>query len=670
MRGQVIVFYALMIPILMFAAGVGLDLGWYYLNVSRLQNAADASVIAGAKALANDKTNFNHYKYKNLVDKYPINMPDPDNKDITAGNLAAANYALKNLSSDTTYKDEGNEVYTLKDNYTRGHNTITMTPGLYKDVQNNYYYVIGLSENIHHFFLGFLDDMKAGVVAVAMLKHHVIVPSPGEDIETIVDGTNILSEMYALTSVSVIKNWEWYEQYENKNDDYHAALNRDDIDIYGGNWNEYQAKDDAKNQKNIQYEQGKKYRTETVDVFARSGSEGTTTGNKYNHEEKFIDSLNLDFKADILFSNQWKMKQWKDFDIIPDSSVPFSYANMASNDAKVNLRIHATFNFEKPFSKEKRQQGKGKGKYDPETNPEDVLFVRIESEPIRPLAFKEDHRSYNSVRQIILNINQPNTGANDRPLMFFYTGPETLDKDYDYEDLDDDSHVRASQPVILNLNADARVCLFAPHSPVVINGNNNKMQGFVIAKKFVRLTTEDDYDTRQEDGEKRYFDKSNPNKEYFLKEDTEHGNDLFIDEYGNVDTRDLPLNSSYTRYPDYLAQLKNDSERSDYLQQLKSDQYYLNHLKEDSAYANCSEVPERADKIDFDYFDDYEKIYKLTAFNLNTSSYYDSFQVDSLKRNVYTYLDNYLTHRDNDPDNDKPYSTDMFLTTIRSTWID
>lgn len=259
-------------------------------------------------------------------------------------------------------------------------------------------------------------------------------------------------------------------------------------------------------------------------------------------------------------------------------------------------------------------------------------------------------------------------GANDRPLMFFYTGPETLDKDYDYEDLDDDSQVRASQPVILNLNADARVCLFAPHSPVVINGNGHKMQGFVIAKKFVRLTTADDY--YQEDG--RYYDSSAKGKEYFLKPDEIHHNDLFIDEYGNVDTRDLPLNDSrYTRDPDYIAQLKNDSERSDYLEQLASDKQYLNHLKGVPAYANCSEMPERADKIDFEYFDDYEKIYKMNnAFNLSTDSYYDSFQLESLKRNVYTYLDNYLTHRDNDPENNKPYSIDMFFTTIRSTWLD
>ncbi|MBE8955450.1 MAG: pilus assembly protein [Quinella sp. 2Q5] len=54
-RGQVLVLYALLIPLLIMCLGVGLDLGWYYLKVSRLQNAADAAALAGARALAKKK---------------------------------------------------------------------------------------------------------------------------------------------------------------------------------------------------------------------------------------------------------------------------------------------------------------------------------------------------------------------------------------------------------------------------------------------------------------------------------------------------------------------------------------------------------------------------------------------------------------------------------------
>jgi len=43
--------FAFLIPVFIFALGAGLDFGWYYLNVSRLQNAADAAVVAGAYKL-------------------------------------------------------------------------------------------------------------------------------------------------------------------------------------------------------------------------------------------------------------------------------------------------------------------------------------------------------------------------------------------------------------------------------------------------------------------------------------------------------------------------------------------------------------------------------------------------------------------------------------------
>ncbi len=47
-RGQVLALYGLLIPFLLLFVGVGLDLGWYYLNVSRLQNAADAGGFSGS----------------------------------------------------------------------------------------------------------------------------------------------------------------------------------------------------------------------------------------------------------------------------------------------------------------------------------------------------------------------------------------------------------------------------------------------------------------------------------------------------------------------------------------------------------------------------------------------------------------------------------------------
>ena len=103
------------------------------------------------------------------------------------------------------------------------------------------------------------------------------------------------------------------------------------------------------------------------------------------------------------------------------------------------------------------------------------MYVRIESEPFNPLSFKPAHTYYSTVRQIFINVNQSNMDEKYRPLVIFYDGPEQMEAN---------SSVRDSQPVVLTLNDDARVILFAPNSPVVIRGNNHKMQGFVIAKEY------------------------------------------------------------------------------------------------------------------------------------------------------------------------------------------
>ncbi len=45
-----------------------------------------------------------------------------------------------------------------------------MTPSLYQDDKKDFYYVVHLKEDIHHFFLGFFGKMAAPVVAVAKLE--------------------------------------------------------------------------------------------------------------------------------------------------------------------------------------------------------------------------------------------------------------------------------------------------------------------------------------------------------------------------------------------------------------------------------------------------------------------------------------------------------------------
>ncbi len=264
----------------------------------------------------------------------------------------------------------------------------------------------------------------------------------------------------------------------------------------------------------------------------------------------------------------------------------------------------------------------------------DPLYVRIESEELNEA---DGDRQNTTVRQMFINVNKANTGSSDRPLIIFYEGPDRgLTEGVDDSERSDNQSGspkstypylswRDSQPVILNLNADFSGILFAPNSPVAINGNGHNLHGFVIAKEFVRVTTESDYTVSND----RYLD--GDGKEWFKSSQTNNGitNTVFVDEYGNVDTR--PLDSNATRplgEDETLAGVPEDDEIN---------QYKKKHR-------------------------DMEVVYKLDAFNLGIDSYYDSFKIPELERHVYTYEDNYTVASEKN-------SVDMFFTTVRSRWI-
>ena len=604
-RGQVLVLYALLIPFLLMFVGVGLDLGWYYLNVSRLQNAADAAAVAGAQMIyknEKDLTTFKSLQRPLLTSnrtldssKIYLGATADEKSEISTANSTAKNYAVKNLGDtkevNTGTATEPNMETWLIDSWSKSSadsdRRVEMNSALYNDGSTGFYFVVTLTEKIEHLFMpGWFDPMDAPVTAVALLTKKIIPEEArpqGEGAEHKVEGEDLLTAMYKLEDKSVTRNWEaqTYATEKQFAQFYNGAKK------YVGNMNEYQ-------DSQVRYDSKKRYRYEKAEVRAGSPNQGSSQGKRYNYtEEQGIDSLNLDFKADIQFKSE--VTEWEDFDIVYTGSAQFDYRNGA-NSSSGNLRIHSTFNFTTPYTVRQNRTEEQIAE-----NPEDALYVRIESEPIDPLPFKTDHRAYSSVRQIFLNINQSNTDKNYRPLVFFYDGPEKIN---------DNSSVRDSQPVILTLNADSRVILFAPHSPVVIRGNYKTMQGFVIAKEFVQLTTESDY--YQEDG--RYFDSSAKIKEYFYV--SEEG--TFIDEVGNVQTK--PLDSDASRD-------LGDSEAFD--------EGAIRRIGDES----------------------YERVYNLSAFNLAESSRYDSFNIKELKRDVYSYLDNST-------------SVDMFFTTMRASWID
>ena len=305
--GQVSILFALLMPILFLFVGVALDFGWYYLNVSRLQNAADAAAVAGAQAISD---NFSDYKNISLVNHYPGKVSnqyrangDSELKTIENSKVVAEEYAGKNLSGN---KDKLINSWTKNEIETEG-------PTLYEQ-DDNLYFVVKLKDTIQHFFLSsWFDDMVAPVTAVAMISKTAIAPtdtiggttggsspmpdlpsmpempniSPVPDMPSLPDNPLIISETFqnALESDKntnvIIGNWRVQDKYKNQTkktvtsdtgelvSEYEAIFK---TPVYSERWNHFQ---DFYNH----YAIGNFYRTGTVTVLddVKTDNDGNIT---------------------------------------------------------------------------------------------------------------------------------------------------------------------------------------------------------------------------------------------------------------------------------------------------------------------------------------------------------------------------------------------------------
>ena len=185
-RGQALVLFALLIPVLLLFVGVGLDLGWYYLNVSRLQNAADAAALAGAQIIINDNVNFPTVTEEAILisnrsfdpaKKYE-GITDGEKEVLAQADEFAEHYAVKNLGTKEDVNFGTAEAADVKnsiiDTWSKSKNAtdrvVTPTYAMY-NYGTSFFYVVTLKENIEHFFLpGWFPSMNAPVVAVAKLN--------------------------------------------------------------------------------------------------------------------------------------------------------------------------------------------------------------------------------------------------------------------------------------------------------------------------------------------------------------------------------------------------------------------------------------------------------------------------------------------------------------------
>ena len=213
------------------------------------------------------------------------------------------------------------------------------------------------------------------------------------------------------------------------------------------------------------------------------------------------------------------------------------------------MRTHSQINFGIPY--ETRP-----GKVYP-----DILWARIESEPMwSNLGFKKI-LELNTVRQIIININESNMSESYRPIVIFYDGPETNTNNpyLTEEERPAASNIRNSQPIILNLNADFSGILYVPNSPVVLNGNGYNFKGFIVAKEYLSLKKARDF--YEEDG--KYYNNSSKSEEYFKVVDSHNSNNnMFVDSKGNVQYKSYTGELRYKTYENFGIALDNISSSS------------------------------------------------------------------------------------------------------------
>ena len=257
------------------------------------------------------------------------------------------------------------------------------------------YYAITLTERMEHLF-SILDNfdiakVDAKVLAVAKISHVV------RDRETYSD-------------------WDAIKKVKGSNS---AADNRSVLT--GGAY----------------YKTGTHHRVEMsiLSGYAMTFSKGTTTSNT-SVNQKLFDDLFIDYqgemsgagdKADVDLDKQWNIKYSKQWD----------YGDVLEDEEQLNYRVHVPIDVQTVYPV---RTDKGK-------EPPDPLYARIESEPVINNSIGRGNMS--SVRQLIISINVANTNKEtDRPIVFFYDGPEKGTINQATGKAITGESVRQSQPVI------------------------------------------------------------------------------------------------------------------------------------------------------------------------------------------------------------------------------
>jgi hypothetical protein len=486
-KGTVIVFFALMLPFLILFAGMAIDIGRSYLHKSYMQNAADMAALAGVETVSKKKASL-----------------------ITVTDVPALGQLITTESSKKA--DAGADKFLQMDNngkwQTGGSNVKTelrkeidphKNSPLLRNRALEYYYKVELTDDMEFQFAKmFLPE----ALMPADWTVKVEAWARGGNKDNPLAGIDLLTQMKETEEAYTFSTFQEWEA----NTKVPAG--------YNGNRRDYMKAISFTNKGPAYNADGT--RSEIFDMDGTASINNNMRSLLINYKPDFSSSSKLTGNWDLdVIDNMTpaqaraylydlnlgiELTNWR---IINENGVAIEeneggyslwgkfYDKLVTKFGEATAteimfaRIKSIVNVLEPYAvRDLSTLPASEISYDvytDEPNKLDPLFIRLESEEYNTVG----GRGWvtNTVRDISINIKAANTETDldgdykYRPMLFFYDGPVGENNERGVG--------RKSKTVNLTLDADFRGILFAPNSPVHVEGNGHKFQGIIIAEKFV-----------------------------------------------------------------------------------------------------------------------------------------------------------------------------------------
>ena len=482
-KGTVLVFVALMLPFLVFFAGMGIDVGRAYLYKSHMQNAADAAALAGVE------------KAGGLKGRLVRSGEVPLNSNI----IQSESSAVADEGANKILAMDKNNIWNTQKSNTHTEMRKIVRTDLKNPIMKNqaatYYYKVVLTDNMpFDFAKNFLpadllpDNWKIYVEAWAMSN----VREGGIDLDTQLRAAR---DAYTASTFQELEAGLKKPSNFNSKRDYAKAIsftNKGPAYNADGTRTEIHDMDGTASLNNNMKSLFVNFKPDFITSQKMTGNWDLHKIANMTVQEarEYIYALGMqitnwrivDASGTALEENEGGISLWGRF---YEKLVKYFGENVAKQ--LMYTPITSVINVTNPYPvRELEQLSEDEISYDirtDEPNKLDPLFIRIESEEYNTGSGSTSWVT-NTARDININILADNTPKSTiagkyyyRPMLFFYDGP--------VGDNDERGTGRKSRTVTLNLDKDFRGVLYAPNSPVCVQGNGHKFQGIIVAERIV-----------------------------------------------------------------------------------------------------------------------------------------------------------------------------------------